>query len=117
MAWFQGAIQAREGKGAHVQILVHSGLAAMAHTTEFCLARVRHHTGSVLEAIPGGLSRLCRMIRRIFFAEVGHSFARGILIDSEHGDFVVEGIFAGVLADLAGHREVTPANGSWRRCM
>ncbi len=44
-------------------------------------------------------------------AEVGHSFKRGMLINSEHGDFVVKGIVAGVLADLAGHREVTLAKG------
>lgn len=66
---------------------------------------------SVLAEIPGGLSRIMRIILRIFFAEVGHSFTRGVLINSPEGDFFVRGIFAGVLADLAGHREVTLAKG------
>jgi hypothetical protein len=47
------------------------------------------------------------MILRIFFAEVGNSFTRGIVIHAPEADFVVTGVFAGFLADLVGHKEIT----------
>ena len=70
-----------------------------------------------LEKFPGGLSRLMRMILRLFFKNKSQSFTKGMYVPCPSGDFVVTAIFAGFLADLDGHREITNWKGcSGRRC-
>lgn len=64
----------------------------------------------IMHQIQGGLSRLFRMILRIFFVGA-QSFTSGIHIPCSSGDFVVTGIFAGFLADLVGHKEITEWKG------
>ena len=60
----------------------------------------------VISTIQGGLGRLMRMVLRVFFATVGHSFTTGVHIPCPGGDFVATGISAG----LVGHKEMT----SWK---
>lgn len=68
---------------------------------------------SLIADIQGGLGRIMRIILRVFFAEIGPSFTTGITINGPHGDpFIVKGIFAGFLADLLGHKEITGWKGT-----
>ena len=53
-----------------------------------------------------------RIVLNIFFSSVGHSFARGVHINCPQGGYVVTAIFAGFLADLLGHKEITDWKGS-----
>ena len=62
---------------------------------------------SIISKIEGGMSRIMRIVIRIFFNTVGTSFTTGVHINCPSGDFIVTGIMAGVLADLKGHKEVT----------
>ena len=59
------------------------------------------------EQMEAGLSQLIRSVLRIFFAEVGHSFSRGVIVPGPAGDMLITGIFVGFLADLVGHKELT----------
>lgn len=63
------------------------------------------------EKFPAGLSRLMRMVLRIFFKDDDHSFTKGVHINCPTGDYVVTGIFGGFLADLVGHKEITEWKG------
>ena len=67
---------------------------------------------SVIEKIPGGLGYIMRVVLKIFFATVGASFTTGVHIVFRGGDFVATGIFAGFLADLLGHKEITDWKGT-----
>ena len=72
-----------------------------------------------LEEMEGGLSQLMRMVLRVFFKSIDHSFTTGVHINCTSGDFVVTAIFAGFLADLVGHKEITEWKGTGGRmcCM
>ena len=68
---------------------------------------------AVIQSIDGGLGRIMRILLRIFFYNPdGQSFARGVHINCPSGDFAVTGIFAGFLADLLGHKEITEWKGT-----
>lgn len=67
---------------------------------------------SLVDAIPGGLSRLMRIVLRIFFGTSGPSFKTGVHLVHRSGDFVVQGMFVGFLADLLGHKEISDWRGS-----
>ena len=70
-----------------------------------------------LKKFAGGLSRLLRMVLRLFFKNKDASFTTGVYISSPSGDYIVTGFFAGFLADLVGHKEITDWKGhSGRRC-
>jgi len=62
---------------------------------------------SLIEKVPGGLGYFMRRILRIFFGDVGKSFRTGIVLPTPRGEVVVTAIFAGFLADLVGHKEIT----------
>jgi len=62
---------------------------------------------AIIEQIPGGLGYIMRRVLRIFFGDVGFSFRKGVTIKTPQGDVVVTAIFAGFLADLVGHKEIT----------
>ena len=66
----------------------------------------------IINGIEGGLGRIMRMVLRTFFPEVGHSFATGVHIHCPTGGYVVTAIFAGFLADLLGHKELSAAKGT-----
>ena len=66
----------------------------------------------VIASLEGGLGRIMRIVLNIFFSSVGHSFARGVHINCPQGGYVVTAIFAGFLADLLGHKEITDWKGS-----
>ena len=64
-----------------------------------------------LNQLEGGLGRLMSMILRIFFKSKDHSFSTGVHINCPTGDYVITAIFAGFLADLVGHKEITEWKG------
>ena len=66
---------------------------------------------SILDDIEGGLGRLMRMMLRVFFGAVGSSFATGVHMCSPRGGYVLTAVFAGFLADLLGHKELTEWKG------
>ena len=68
---------------------------------------------SIIQEIEGGLGRIMRiLLRTFFFNPDGHSFLRGVHINCPSGDFAVTGVFAGFLADLLGHKELTEWKGT-----
>ena len=52
------------------------------------------------------LSRIMRIVLRFFFHDPIQSFTNGVTINCPSGDFMVQGLFAGFLCDLVGHKEV-----------
>jgi len=61
---------------------------------------------SVIKTIPGNLSRIMRIVLRIFFLNPNANFTKGVTIPCPSGDFMVQGVFCGFLCDLVGHKEV-----------
>ena len=65
----------------------------------------------IIEDIPGRMTYLARVILRVFFPESGESMTTGILIESSSGPMLIKAQFAGWLADLVGHKEITEWKG------
>ena len=74
---------------------------------------------SIIEKLSGGLSGLMRKVLRVFFPLVGHSFSRGVTINSPQGAYVAKAVFAGFLGDLVGHKDIwyTKGHNGVKCCM
>ena len=66
----------------------------------------------VIHSLPGGLTRLMRLILHVFFGNSGSSFTTGVHIVCRSGDFVIKAEIGGFLADLLGHKEITDWKGT-----
>ena len=72
---------------------------------------------TLIESTDGKMSCFARVLLRIFFGRDGPSFTTGFMLPSPDGPYMVKGIFAGWLADLVGHKEITEWKGtSGNRC-
>ncbi len=72
---------------------------------------------NLVEHLPGALSYVMRRVLDIFWAADRPSFATGVHICHSAGAFIMKAVFAGFLADLEGHREITRWKGSaGKRC-
>lgn len=79
-----------------------------------CLSILR---STIINEFPGRMSFFARIILRLFFPQQvpgptqPHSFERGVLIECEGGAYIVKAVFAGWVADLLGHKEITEWKG------
>jgi len=67
---------------------------------------------TIIADIDGAMSYITRAVLRTFFPLEGASLERGILIQSKDGHYMVRAVFAGFLADLLGHKEITEWKGT-----
>ena len=68
---------------------------------------------TVVDKIPGGMSRLMRMVLRTFFSPSGSSFAKGVSIQlAGGGSMIVTGQFYGFLADEKAHNQIVGSKGA-----
>ena len=67
---------------------------------------------TLIEKLPGGISALMKFVLRVFFAEEGHSFSRGVSIAHGGACRIVCAVFAGFLADEKAHNQVADSKGA-----
>ena len=67
---------------------------------------------SLVSELQAGESGLMRHVMKIFFAEHGHSFSRGSLINTASGQSLLQASFGGFLADEKAHKEILLAKGA-----
>ena len=95
-----------------MHLLVPCGFPPVALAAVLCLARLRVYQDQRARRGPGGLSNIMGRVLKVFFNDSGPSFSQGVVIVHRGASFVIQGLFAGFLADLEGHRDITRWKGS-----
>lgn len=67
---------------------------------------------SLVAELQAGVSQLMRQVLNVFFHATGHSFARGCVMRSPQGGFLLRASFAGFLCDEKAHKEILQTKGA-----
>ena len=105
-------LSARKVAHLDVHLLGHRRMAKLVTISNICLALLFDSEEHDDSKTSWGMAYLARVVLRTFFPEAGDSMQTGILISDEDVPILVKVKFAGWLADLKGHKEITEWKGT-----